>query len=462
MDSFADKIPKTEVYMSSRFKKGLSALLAVVSVVSTGQFHAGFTAAADAINEAASKITGGDVNGDGTTNDADVDAIAAFLGKSAAAAGKGSKYDVYKDGTVDARDLLAASQLAGGLAPVKPANEASGDTVQIEVGSAECVPGEQVTIDVNIVDWDQDLGALELYLDFDSSLKLTEVDCTGKYQFAAEGNKLKLFGLTELADVYRGTVATLKFDVPDAAYGDYDVKVNSCAVYNNAFQSLKPNTKVGLIAADVTERPLYLSPAYTNSKSLYLTWSMPYCSGELEGYIVYRDGKEIARVKDCGYYDEKLETGKKYQYEVQAYGADGYLSAKSKAITAAPLAPVISALAFTDNAEVIGGKSADLRATMEKTVDAASYSLSYLDKQGREQVIFSGESTAVSAADIRWNIKDVPSGEYTLTFRVTDKDGASAEKTLTVTVDTTPPEQVFGNTQNERTQAFLSRYSQNS
>ena len=444
MDSFADKIPKTEVYMSSRFKKGLSALLAVVSVVSTGQFHAGFTAAADAINEAASKITGGDVNGDGTTNDADVDAIAAFLGKSAAAAGKDSKYDVYKDGTVDARDLLAASQLAGGLAPVKPANEASGDTVQIEVGSAECVPGEQVTIDVNIVDWDQDLGALELYLDFDSSLKLTEVDCTGKYQFAAEGNKLKLFGLTELADVYRGTVATLKFDVPDTAYGDYDVKVNSCAVYNNAFQSLKPNTKVGLIAADVTERPLYLSPAYTNSKSLYLTWSMPYCSGELEGYIVYRDGKEIARVKDCGYYDEKLETGKKYQYEVQAYGADGYLSAKSKAITAAPLAPVISALAFTDNAEVIGGKSADLRATMEKTVDAASYSLSYLDKQGREQVIFSGESTAVSAADIRWNIKDVPSGEYTLTFRVTDKDGASAEKTLTVTVDTTPPEQVFG------------------
>ena len=307
-----------EVNMSSRFKKGLSALLAVVSVVSTGQFHAGAAAAAEAVNEAASKITGGDVNGDGKTNDADVDAVTAFLGKTAAAAGKDSKFDVYKDGAVDARDLLAVSQLAGGLAPVKPENEASGDTVRIEVGDAECVPGEQVSIDVNIIDWDQNIGAVELYLDFDSSLKLAEVDCTGKYQFVSDGNKLKLFGLTEYADVYRGTVATLKFDVPDTAYGDYDVKVNSCAVYNESFQTLKPSTKVGLIAADVTERPLYLAPSYTNSKSMYLTWSMPYCSGELEGYIVYRDGKEIARVKDCGYYDDELETGTKYRYEVQA------------------------------------------------------------------------------------------------------------------------------------------------
>ena len=428
----------------SRFKRGLSALLAVASVVSSGQFYAGYSAAAEEISEAAAKITGGDLNGDGKTDKADVDAITAYMGKTVAASAKDSKYDIYKDGAVNARDLLAVSQLAGGLAPVKPATEELPETVQIEVGSAECVPGEQVSIDVNIVDWDQDLGAVELYLDFDSSLKLAEVDCTGKYQSVTEGNKLKLFGLTENADVYRGTVATLKFDVPDTAYGDYDVKVNSCAVYNNSFQSLKANTKVGLIAADVTERPLYLAPSYTNSKSLFLTWSMPYCSGELEGYIVYRDGKELTRVKECQYYDEKLETGKKYQYEVQAYGADGYLSAKSKAITASPQAPVISALAFTDNAEIISGKSADIRATMEKTIDAASYSLSYLDKQGKEQVIFSGENTAVSAADIRWIIKEIPSGEYILTFKVTDKDGGSAEKSLKVTVDTTPPEQVFG------------------
>lgn len=430
--------------MSSRFKKGFSAVLAVVSVVSSGQMAPCIAAAADAVTAAVTKITGGDVNGDGKTDQNDVDALYAFLGKTVGAAEKNSKYDFYKDGSVDVRDLLAVKQLADKKAPVMPEKEASGDTVRIEVGSAECVPGEKVSIDVNIIDWDQDLGAAEFSLDFDPSLKLDSVSCTGSYQYVSDSNEVKLFGVTELIDVYRGTVATLTFDVPDTAYGDYDVKIRNCAVYNNSLQSLKPTTKAGLIAADVTERPLYLSPSYVNSKSMRLTWSMPYCSGDLEGYIVYRDGKEIARVRDPEFYDEKLETGKKYVYEVQAYGADGYLSAKSKSVTASPKAPVISALSFPDNASVIGGRKADLRVTMENTVDAASYSLSCVNSKGEEQTIYTGENTAISAADIRWNIQDVPSGEYTLTFRVTDKDGASAEKSMKVNVDTAPPEQVFG------------------
>lgn len=430
--------------MSSRFKKGFSAVLAVVSVVSSGQITPCIAAAADAVTAAVTKITGGDVNGDGKTDQNDVDALYAFIGKTVGAAEKNTKYDFYKDNSVDVRDLLAVKQLADGKAPVKPEKEASSDTVRIEVGNAECVPGEKVSIDVNIIDWDQDLGAAEFSLDYDPNLKLDSISCTGSYQYVSDGNEIKLFGITDLIDVYRGTVATLTFDVPDTAYGDYDVKIKNCAVYNSDFQSLKPTTKVGLIAADVTERPLYLSPSYVNSKSMRLTWSMPYCSGDLEGYIVFRDGKEIARVKDPEFYDDKLETGKKYVYEVQAYGAENYLSAKSKAVTAVPKGPVISAVSFPDNAEVIGGRKADLRVTMENTVDAASYSLSYVDKKGEKQTIYSGENTAISAADIRWNIKDVPSGDYTLTFSVTDKDGASAEKSVQVTVDTAPPEQVFG------------------
>lgn len=430
--------------MSSRFKKSLSGLMAVVTVVTMGQLSPVIEAAAELADSLAVDFTDGDVNGDGKTNEADVEAMYAYLGKSASEAAKNSKYDVYKDGTVDVRDLMAVRALAEGETPEKPENEASGDTVKIEVQDAECVPGEQVSIDVNIVDWDQDLGAAEFYLDFDSSLSLVDVVCKGDYRYVSEDNELKLYGMVKNADVYRGTVATLTFDVPDTAYGDYDVKVKSCAVYNEGFQSLKPTTKVGLIAADVTERPLYLAPSYINSKSLRMTWSMPYCSGNLEGYIVYRDGKEIARTSDTYYYDEGLEIGTKYVYEVQAYGAENYLSAKSKAVTATPQGPVINALSFPDNATVIGGKSAELRATMEKTVDASEYSLTYTDLQGEEQTIFSGENTALSAADIRWNLKDIPSGDYTLTFSVTDRDGASAEKSLSVTVDTTPPEQVFG------------------
>lgn len=430
--------------MSSRFKRSLSGLMAVVTAASMSQLAPLYTAAEELAQSLKVEFTSGDVNGDGKTNQSDVEALYAFLGKSAGKAAADSKFDVYKDGNVDGRDLLALRKLADGEKPAAPENEASGDTVKIEVGSAECVPGEQVSVDVNIVDWDQDLGAAEFYLDFDSSLSLVSVKTTGDYKYVTDGNVVKLYGLSGLEDVYRGTVATLTFDVPDTAYGDYDVKVKSCAVYNDGFQSLKPSTKVGLIAADVTERPLYLTPSYVNSKSLRMTWSMPYCSGELEGYIVYRDGKEIVRTKDTSYYDTSLETGKKYVYEVQAYGADNYLSAKSKAVTAVPQGPVINAVTFPDGADTIGGDKTEVRVAMEKTVDAKAYELSYVDLQGEKQVIFSGENAALSATDIRWNIKDVPTGEYTVTFSVTDKDGETAEKSVKVNVDTTAPEKVFG------------------
>ena len=437
-------LSETEVYMSSRFKRSLSGLMAVVTAASMSQLAPLYTAAEELAESLKVSFTSGDIDGDGKTNQSDVDALYAFLGKTAGKASADSKYDVYKDGSVDVRDLIALRKLADGEKPVAPEKDASGSTVSIEVGSAECVPGEQVSVDVNIVDWDQDLGAAEFYLDFDSSLSLVDVKTTGDYKYVSEGNVLKLYGLAGLEEVYRGTVATLTFDVPDTAYGDYDVKVKSCAVYNNSFQSLKPSTKVGLIAADVTERPLYLTPSFVNSKSMRMTWSMPYCSGELEGYIVYRDGKEIARTKETSYYDTALETGKKYVYEVQAYGADSYLSAKSKAVTAAPQAPVINAVSFPDGADTIGGDKTEVRVSMDKTVDAKSYELSYVDLQGEKQVIYSGENTALSATDIRWNIKDVPSGEYTVTFAVTDRDGASAEKSVKINVDTTAPEKVFG------------------
>ncbi|MDY4414617.1 MAG: fibronectin type III domain-containing protein [Ruminococcus sp.] len=237
---------------------------------------------------------------------------------------------------------------------------------------------------------------MELYIDFDSSLSLADISCTGDYQYAIEENELKIFGFSTLKDVYRGTVATLTFDVPNNAYGNYDVKVKECAFYNENFQTFSPATEVGLISADVTERPLYLTPSYVNSSSLRLSWSMPYCSGALEGYIVYRDGVEIARTSENWYYDENLENGKKYTYAVQAYGAENYLSAKSKAITSMPQNPSISAITFPDNASVIGGKSTYVKCSLEKTVDASEYSLSYIDLQGEKQTIFTGNNLAFS------------------------------------------------------------------
>lgn len=429
-----------------KFKRSIAGLLAVLLGTTAIPIDVLGATAIDLIEDITAEISDGDVNADGLTNLDDVEAIKKLLGSTAGIISSSghSSYNVYKDDVIDVKDLIAAKQLADGGTPKSPENPSSGETIRLDVTDAECCPGEQVKVDVNIVDWDQDVNAIEICLDFDSNLSLADISCTGDYQSIVEGNELKIFGFSTMTDVYRGTVATLTFDVPDTAYGDYDVKVTSCALYNDSFQTFSPTTEVGLIAADVTERPLYLTPSYVNSKSLRLSWSMPYCSGTLEGFIVYRDGIEIARTSEAWYYDEDLINGTKYNYSVQAYGADNYLSAKSKVITAIPQNPVISAVTFPDNAAVIGGKSTYVKCSLEKTTDSSEYSLTYLNLQGEKQTIFSGSCLAFSTVDIKWNIKDVPSGDYDLTFSVTDRDGASSEKTVRVTVDTTPPEQVFG------------------
>jgi len=432
--------------MKKYLKRGLSGALSVMLAASAVQFNVLYTCAEELVEELTAEISDGDVNGDGATDSADVTEVLELLGSSVGSIGSSGKfsYDVYRDDVIDVRDLMAVKQLSGSGTPAVPENASSGNSCKIEVTDAECCPGEQVKVDVNIIDWDQNLGAVELMMDFDDSLELADISCKGDYQYVLEGNELKIFGITSLADVYRGTVATLTFNVPDTAYGDYDVKILSGSVYDTEFRSFAVSTEIGLIAADVTERPLYLSPSYTNSESLRLSWSMPYCSGSLEGFIVYRDGEEIARTSDTWYYDENLVTGQKYVYSVQAYGADNYLSAKSKTLTAAPKAPVISAVTFPDNASVIGGKSTYVKCSLENTVEAKSYSLTYVDAKGETQTIYSSQDLAFSAVDIKWNIGSLPSGDYDLTFTVTDKDGATDEKTVTVTVDTTPPEEVFG------------------
>ncbi|MCM1133185.1 MAG: fibronectin type III domain-containing protein [Ruminococcus flavefaciens] len=429
------------------FSRSLCGMTAAFISLSTIQAGVLYTSAAEVIEQITAEIGSGDVNGDGKTDSADITALAELISSSADTVSSSSKkraYDVYRDDVVDVKDLIAVRQIADGNEPAPPSEADSGKTVKFELTNAECCPGEQVKVDIKIVDWNQDIEAIEVNLDYDSSLTLVDVSCTGAYQSVTEDNKLKIFGFCEMADVYRGTVATLTFDVPDTAYGDYDYKINNAVVYNKDFQTFSVSSEVGLIAADVTERPLYLSASYVNSESMRLSWSMPYCSGELEGFIIYRDDEEIARTSDLSYYDKNLETVRKYVYSVQAYGADNYSSAKSKSITASPQKPVVSAVTFPDNASEIGGKSTYVKCALEKTVDASEYSLSYTDLQGEQHTIFKGADSAFSAVEIKWNIGELPSGEYELLFSVTDKDGASAEKTVTVNVDTTPAKEVYG------------------
>ena len=216
-----------------KWKRGLSGFLAVVPSLSAMQGDILYASAADLVEKLTAEISDGDVNGDGKTNSADVEALQTLLSStvgSISASGKG-QYDVYHDGNIDVRDLLAVQQLVDSKTPQKPEQEASGETIKLEVTDTECCPGEEVTVDVRMIDWNQDIGAIALTLDFDSSLSLKEVACTGSYQYVSDGNVLKIYGIPVKKDVYRGTVATLTFTVPDTAYGDYDVKIKDASLH---------------------------------------------------------------------------------------------------------------------------------------------------------------------------------------------------------------------------------------
>ncbi|MDY4414618.1 MAG: dockerin type I domain-containing protein [Ruminococcus sp.] len=139
--------------MAGKFKRCLAGVLALMLSASTANLSILYVSATDFIEELNAEIGSGDINEDGYVNSDDVGMIKELLGSTAGSISSSeySLYDVYKDDIIDVRDLMAVKQLADGKIPEKPENESSGKTVKLEVKDADCCPGEQVTVDVNIL-----------------------------------------------------------------------------------------------------------------------------------------------------------------------------------------------------------------------------------------------------------------------------------------------------------------------
>ena len=138
------------------------------------------------VEELTAEIGDGDVNGDGKVNSADVKKVQELIGSSVESvkATAFSACNVYRDNIIDVKDLMAVREIANGKKPKVPDDAASANTCILDITDAECCPGEQVKVDVNIFDWDQDIGAVELTMDFDSSLELADISCKGDYRYA--------------------------------------------------------------------------------------------------------------------------------------------------------------------------------------------------------------------------------------------------------------------------------------
>ena len=187
------------------------------------------------------------------------------------------------------------------------------------------------------------------------------------------------------------------------------------------------------------------------SKTVELTWD-EHLNKSVTQYVVERDGVIVSKSAKTSYVDTNLETAKKYTYHIYGITDDGVTTIKAM-IEVAPKAPSILSIR-TDNATKIGVSNSKIYITALNSNNhqplgnsKPTGTLYYMEGEKR---ILMGEATldfsTILAPNViyiyDWDISEIPNGEYTIIFRLTDIDGVYAEKEAKVTVNHDAPKQV--------------------
>ena len=90
--------------------------------------------------------------------------------------------------------------------------------------------------------------------------------------------------------------------------------------------NIPPSTPTGLVAA-------------AGDKQVALSWNGSTDNVGVVGYLVYRNGTQVAQTTATTYTDSGLTDGTSYSYTVVAFDAAGNVSTASTAVSATPLAP---------------------------------------------------------------------------------------------------------------------------
>lgn len=430
--------------MSMFFKRSMSALLAATMLTMAAPFDSLAVLAEDL--ESTVTIGSADVNGDKQVDEKDCALILEAIGSTtgtASVTADNEALNVYGDAVIDVRDLMAVKDAINGIKAYVPEEATVSEQVDLSISSTTGYAGEKATFAISLADWEMDVAAFEMRLSLDNALTVEEVSCNGDVQYKLDGSTLKLYGMYSGSPAYRGTLATITVTLPPEAYGDYGVSVVGADFFNSAYQEYAYQAATGGVTVDMETKPVYLRASELNSKSLQLSWSMPFDADKVTGYIISRDGEEIGRTEDLFFDDKDLETGKSYLYSVQAYGTD-YLSAPSRTITVIPTAPVIQSISLPDGKNAVGGASTLVTCLMEHGVRAKTYTLYCTDEEGTRTVISEGEDQSFSELQVRWQLSELKTGTYTLGLTLTDVDGSEVSAETTAQVDNTPPGEVFG------------------
>ena len=306
------------------------------------------------------------------------------------------------------------------------------------LSEAECFPGDEVSMTLSFVDWTKDIAAYDITVGFDTSLTLKKVEfLSGDCQYVPAARTVKLSGLHRSSEIRRGDFAVLTFEADKTGDGEFPVSVEAANIFSSEYDLYQPVNPASAVTVYPLCEPVALEAAGIGSKTVSLTWDMPFTDQPVTGYRVYRGGEMIAETENTDYTDAGLNPDTAYTYTVSAVTESGTETAESVPVTVQTSAPKIVSMDFP--ADTVSDANSDLTVRLAHAVPLSSLKLTYQGEDGR-----SGSETAdLEGADLstitrHWNVSELPAGSYQITVTVTDTDGTEAVSETAVKVKNSP------------------------
>ena len=185
-----------------------------------------------------------------------------------------------------------------------------------------------------------------------------------------------------------------------------------------------------------------LKASAVSSNSVTISWKKPNGYDAIDHYIIYKNGAKYDETTDQTYTDINLKSGEEYVYGVVAVDKEGVIS-EEKTVSITPACTSVKSITLPNNKTDIGGlNKIKLTATMEsnlsKTGGKGEFQFSRDGKEWKSACNANVQSNGVDYVGY-WSLRNVVTGEYSLRFVFTDKDGGQSYKDIKVNVDRTHP-----------------------
>ena len=185
-----------------------------------------------------------------------------------------------------------------------------------------------------------------------------------------------------------------------------------------------------------------LKASAVSSNSVTMSWKKPNGYDAIDHYIIYKNGAKYDETTDQTYTDINLKSGEEYVYGVVAVDKEGIIS-EEKTVSVTPACTSVKSITLPNNKTDIGGlNKIKLTATMEsnlsKTGGKGEFQFSRDGKEWKSACNANVQSNGVDYVGY-WSLQNVVTGEYSLRFVFTDKDGGQNYKDIKVNVDRTHP-----------------------